>query len=69
MSHAENSSVRVMLKLCVPLQHFITLLDALKLNLNAVDQLHPLLSDLMQSLALLKILPANYEGKVRILDW
>ena len=30
-------------------QHFITLMDSLKLNMVAVDQLHPLLSDLVFS--------------------
>jgi hypothetical protein len=50
-------------------QHFITLLDALKLNLVAVDQIHPLLTDLMQSMSQLQILPSSYEGKNRILFW
>jgi ESCRT-I complex subunit VPS28 len=36
-------------------QHFITLMDALKLNMVAVDHVHPLLSDLTQSLTLLSI--------------
>jgi ESCRT-I complex subunit VPS28 len=31
-------------------QHFITAMDALKLNMVAVDQLHPLMNDLVESL-------------------
>ena len=32
------------------MQYFITTMDSLKLNMVAVDQLYPLLNDLMQSL-------------------
>lgn len=51
------------------LQHFITLMDSLKLNMTAVDQIHPLLSDLMQSLAKVHGLPADFQGKERIKNW
>jgi ESCRT-I complex subunit VPS28 len=50
-------------------QHFITLMDSLKLNLLAVDQLHPQLSDLIQSLHKVGSLPADYSGKDKIKDW
>ena len=36
-------------------QFFITTMDSLKLNMVAVDQLYPLLNDLMQSLNKVKI--------------
>ncbi|CAG8460837.1 19132_t:CDS:2 [Cetraspora pellucida] len=45
--------------------HFITLMDALKLNMKAVDEIHPMLSDLMQSLNNVSSLPAEYEAKIR----
>ncbi|CAG8566591.1 2342_t:CDS:2 [Acaulospora colombiana] len=45
--------------------HFITLMDALKLNMKAVDEIHPMLSDLMQSLNKVNTLPAESEAKIR----
>ncbi|CAG8505432.1 43_t:CDS:2 [Dentiscutata heterogama] len=45
--------------------HFITLMDALKLNMKAVDEIHPMLSDLMQSLNNVSSLPAEHEAKIR----
>ncbi|KAG9455049.1 hypothetical protein H6P81_007953 [Aristolochia fimbriata] len=50
-------------------QHFITAMDSLKLNMVAVDQVHPLLSDLSGSLNKLSILPSDYEGKVKMKEW
>ncbi|KAI8816405.1 vacuolar protein sorting-associated [Fimicolochytrium jonesii] len=50
-------------------QSFITLMDSLKLNYVAVDQIHPQLSDLIQSLNKVPSLPKDYEGKGKIRDW
>lgn len=50
------------------LQSFITLLDALKLNLRAKDQLHPYLSDLMAGYSRFKG-SSEWEGRGRILHW
>ncbi|OAY69954.1 vacuolar protein sorting-associated protein 28 homolog 1-like [Ananas comosus] len=51
-------------------QHFITAMDAVKLNMVAVDQVHPLLSDLSASFAKLgAILPPDFEGKVKVREW
>jgi ESCRT-I complex subunit VPS28 len=60
-------------------QIFITLMDSLKLQLVAVDQIHPLLSDLIQvclhnrltkkSLNRVSSLSAGYEGKGKIKEW
>lgn len=44
-------------------------MDALKLNYFAVDQLQPLLSNLMRSLAQIKTLSSTYKGKEKILNW
>ncbi|CAG8514595.1 1367_t:CDS:2 [Paraglomus brasilianum] len=49
--------------------HFITLMDTLKLNMKAVDELHPILSDLMQSLNNVSSLPADFEGKAKVRKW
>ncbi|KAI4299299.1 hypothetical protein L6164_032769 [Bauhinia variegata] len=50
-------------------QNFITAMDSLKLNMVAVDQLHPLLSDLYGSLNKLSYLPPDFEGKTKMKEW
>lgn len=50
-------------------QNFITAMDSLKLNMIAVDQVYPLLSDLSASLNKLTILPSDYEGKTKMKEW
>ncbi|RUS17532.1 VPS28 protein-domain-containing protein [Endogone sp. FLAS-F59071] len=50
-------------------QHFITLMDALKLNLLAVDQLHPILVDLIQSLNNVTSLPSEFDGRAKVRTW
>jgi ESCRT-I complex subunit VPS28 len=50
-------------------QHYITSMDSLKLNMVAVDQVHPLLLDLLGSLNNVPLLPADFEGKVKTRDW
>jgi ESCRT-I complex subunit VPS28 len=42
-------------------------MDSLKLNLKAVDQIHPLLSDLIQSLN--RVVSGDFEGKIKIRNW
>lgn len=48
-------------------QDFITFLDALKLQLLAKDQLHPLLSDVIQSVN--KVTDRDFEGRGKIVQW
>lgn len=48
-------------------QDFITFLDALKLGLLAKDQLHPLLSDVIQSVN--KVTDQDFEGRGKIVQW
>lgn len=50
-------------------QHFITLMDSLKLNMVAVDQLQPLLLDLNDALQRVTTLPPNFEGKTKVQYW
>ena len=44
-------------------------MDALKLDMKAVDYIHPMLSELMQSLNNVSSLPADFEGKAKIRNW
>ncbi|CAI5956956.1 unnamed protein product [Closterium sp. NIES-64] len=50
-------------------QHFITAMDTVKLNMLAVDQVHPLLSLLLNSLCSVPSLPAEFEGRTKVRDW
>jgi len=47
-------------------QHFITLMDSLRLNLVAIDDIQPLLSDLVDSVTNSLI---NFDGKEKIGKW
>lgn len=61
-----NSSAAIVAE-CV--QHFITAMDTLKLNMIAVDQVHPVLADLFASLNKLSILPVEFEGRSKMKEW
>ncbi|CAA7409197.1 unnamed protein product [Spirodela intermedia] len=69
MSSSSSGSSAAVVAECV--QHFITAMDSLKLNMVAVDQVYPLLSDLSGSLAKLGggIVPPDFEGRVKVKDW
>ena len=47
-------------------QHFITTMDAIKLELRDVDEIQPLISDLFGSLNKVKGLPPDFDGKDRV---
>ncbi|MCL7051770.1 hypothetical protein MKW94_006877 [Papaver nudicaule] len=63
---ANNTSAATVAE-CV--QYFITAMDTLKLNMYAVDQVHPVLADLLASLDKLTILPPDFEGRVKMKEW
>ena len=44
-------------------------MDALKLNLVAVDELSPSLNDLLESLNKIPDLPSDFEGKSKLKSW
>jgi len=50
-------------------QAFITTMDALKINMTSVDSVHPLLSDLVQSLNKLAFLPRDFDGREKTKQW
>lgn len=50
-------------------QHFITTMDAVKLEQRAVDELHPLLSDLMDALTRLPETPNDFEPNRKVKKW
>lgn len=48
-------------------EDFITFLDALRLGLLAKDQLHPLLTDIIQSAN--KVMDRDFENRGKIIQW
>eukprot|EP00897_Mesotaenium_endlicherianum_P010550 jgi/Mesen1/9523/ME000637S08966 len=64
-SHDGNMAVAV----AETVQHYITAMDSLKLNMVAVDQIHPLLSSLLTSLNGVSQLTPDFEGKIKARDW
>lgn len=50
-------------------QHFITTMDAVKLEQRAVDELQPLLSDLMDALTRIPDVPNDFEPNRKIQKW
>ena len=48
-------------------ENFITFLDALRLGIRSKDQLHPLLSEVIQSTN--KVTDADFEGRANIIKW
>ncbi|XP_043667184.1 uncharacterized protein LOC122628700 isoform X2 [Vespula pensylvanica] len=48
---------------------FITLMDKLRLEIKAMDQLHPDLRDLMDTMNRLSILSSDFNGKEKIAEW
>ena len=49
--------------------YFITAMDTLKLNLTAVDEIHPVLKDILTGLNAIPTLAPDFEGKTKIKQW
>lgn len=48
---------------------FITIMDKLRLDIRAMDDLHPELRDLVDTMNRLSILPSDFEGKQKVAEW
>lgn len=48
---------------------FITIMDKLRLEIKAMDELHPDIRDLMDTMNRLSILPSDFEGKKQVQEW
>lgn len=48
---------------------FITLMDKLRLEIKAMDELHPELKDLVDAMNRLSLIPADFEGKEKVTKW
>lgn len=50
-------------------QYFITAMDGLKLDMRSVDEIQPLVSELMTSLNKCTFLDSSFEGKEKLQHW
>lgn len=48
---------------------FITLMDKLRLEIKAMDELHPELRDLVDTINRLSLIPEGFEGKIKVTAW
>lgn len=48
---------------------FITIMDKLRLEIRAMDDLHPELRDLVDTMNRLSIIPSDFEGKQKVTEW
>lgn len=48
---------------------FITLMDKLRLEIKAMDELHPELRDLVDTMNRLSLIPESFEGKEKVQTW
>ncbi|ENN80037.1 vacuolar protein sorting-associated protein 28 homolog [Dendroctonus ponderosae] len=48
---------------------FITIMDKLRLDIRAMDDLHPEIRDLVDTMNRLSILPSDFEGKQKVNEW
>jgi ESCRT-I complex subunit VPS28 len=69
-SRGGNSSTsKLHVAVAETVQHFITAMDALKLGMVAVDQVQPLLKDLLGSLTKIPNLSPTFEAKEKVRHW
>mmetsp|Transcript_32903 Transcript_32903/g.59586 ORF Transcript_32903/g.59586 Transcript_32903/m.59586 type:complete len:223 (+) Transcript_32903:61-729(+) len=64
-----DSNTTVAVTVAETVQHFITTMDAVKLEQRAVDELQPLLSDLMDCLTRLPETPNDFEPNRKVSKW
>ena len=65
----KGSSGSVAISVAETVQNFIITMDAVKLDQRAVDELQPLLSDLMDALTRLQDTPNDFEPNRKVQQW
>ena len=48
---------------------FITVMDRLRLDIHAMDELHPDVKELHETMSRMSSLPAGFEGRVKVKKW
>jgi ESCRT-I complex subunit VPS28 len=69
MKGSDENASGVAVTVAETVQHFITTMDAVKLDQRAVDELQPLLSDLMDSLTRLPETPDGFTANKLVEKW
>ena len=69
MVSSEGGAAKEAITVAETAEHFITTMDALKLDQTAVDDLQPLLSDLMNALTRLPETPNDFEPNRIVQQW
>ena len=59
----------IMRLICCQFQLFITVMDKLRLEIRAMDEIQPDLKELMDAMSRLMLLPADFEGKEKVKTW
>mmetsp|Transcript_7564 Transcript_7564/g.11980 ORF Transcript_7564/g.11980 Transcript_7564/m.11980 type:complete len:263 (+) Transcript_7564:29-817(+) len=65
----EDSSKPKALFVAEAVQAFITVMDSLRLNMTAVDQIHPITADIVNALNKITTLPPDFEPKTKVKRW
>ncbi|KAJ1632327.1 vacuolar protein sorting-associated [Pavlovales sp. CCMP2436] len=65
----DSSGAALHVAVAETVQHFITSMDAVKLGMVAVDQIQPLLNDLLVALTKIPNLPPNFVAKEKARQW
>ena len=66
---SDHSTKQSEVKVAETVHQFITVLDALKLNVRAVDEISPLVRDLLGSISRTPGLPDDFEAKTKVHKW
>mmetsp|Transcript_7640 Transcript_7640/g.15375 ORF Transcript_7640/g.15375 Transcript_7640/m.15375 type:complete len:165 (+) Transcript_7640:103-597(+) len=69
LKSSDNSGHHVAITIAETVQIFITTMDAVKLEQRAVDELQPLVSDLMDALTRLPETPNDFEPNRKVSKW
>eukprot|EP00483_Globobulimina_turgida_P000251 UN00251 len=64
-----NDAKGLQLTIAQTVQYFITTVDGLQLSLKAVDEIHPHLKDLMESVNKVTTLPPDHVAKTKVQQW
>ena len=65
--HVQSGSSASGSQILLATENFITFLDALKLNMLSKDSLHPLLSEVIQSVN--QVTNSDFESRSKIISW
>mmetsp|Transcript_23315 Transcript_23315/g.58450 ORF Transcript_23315/g.58450 Transcript_23315/m.58450 type:complete len:278 (+) Transcript_23315:221-1054(+) len=64
-----DSSTPKALHVAEAVQAYITVMDSLRLNMCATDQIHPLTTDIVNALNKIAVLPPDFEPRAKVKKW